>query len=604
MKHLDLAVIGNCNVASLVDPNGRHVWFCYPRLDGDPLFSALVDGRADGAEPAGGFMDIQLANQAAAEQRYVHNTAVLETVLTDRDGAKLVITDLAPRFKQFGRVFRPPMLVRHIAPVGGRPRVRVRIRPRFDYGAETPEIRLGSNHLRYVVSGQSLRATTDLPVSFLAQEAEFLLDRPGAILLGPDETVTDAPHAVARDFIEKTVDYWQDWTRFLNVPFEWQAAVIRAAVTLKLCAFEESGGIVAALTTSIPEAPSSGRNWDYRYCWLRDAYFTVHALNRLGATKTMEEYVRYLLNAVLGAEDKPFAPLYPIVPGSPTRERDAPNLKGFLGMGPVRVGNAAGDQVQNDIFGSVILAAGQMFFDQRLPRPGGIELYRQLAVVGRRAIKSALLPDAGIWEYRGRARVHTFSAAMCWAGVNMLRRIAKRLGEEDDRKTWANAGETLRGEILARSWSEKKNSFTAALDDPAGESGLDASLLLLPEIGIVSATDPRFLGTLQALEKSLLRDGLVYRYDVADDFGLPETAFLVCTYWYIDALTAAGMKDKAREIFERTLGFRNHLGLLSEDVAPGSGELWGNFPQTYSLVGLIVSAMRLSHSWEDGLWRA
>ncbi|MGQ0675423.1 MAG: glycoside hydrolase family 15 protein [Rhodospirillales bacterium] len=600
MKHLDLAVIGNCNVASLVNPNGRHVWFCYPRLDGDPLFSALVDG----TEPTGGFMDIELANQASYEQRYLRNSAVLETVLTDRDGAKLAIIDLAPRFKQFGRIFRPPMLVRRIAPMDGRPRIRLRIRPRFGYGAEAPDVRLGSNHLRYVASGSSLRVTTDLPVSYLAQEAEFMLDRPGALLIGPDETVAEAPHAVARDFIEKTVDYWQDWTRFLNVPFEWQAAVIRAAVTLKLCAFEESGGIVAALTTSIPEAPGSGRNWDYRFCWLRDAYFTVHALNRLGATKTMEEYVRYLLNAVLGGEDRPFAPLYPIVPGSPTTEHETPHLKGFLGMGPVRVGNAAAAQVQNDIFGSVILAAGQMFFDQRLPLPGDIGLYRQLAVVGRRAIKAALTPDAGIWEYRGRARVHTFSAAMCWAGVNMLRRIAKRLGEEDERRHWTDAGEALRNEILERAWSKSKNSFTAALDDAAGDSGLDASLLLLHEIGIVPAGDPRFLATLQALEAALLREGMVYRYDTADDFGLPETAFLVCTYWYIDALAAAGMKDKARAIFEHTLAFRNHLGLLSEDVAPATGQLWGNFPQTYSLVGLIVSAMRLSHSWEDGLWRA
>jgi len=268
------------------------------------------------------------------------------------------------------------------------------------------------------------------------------------------------------------------------------------------------------------------------------------------------------------------------------------------------VGNAAAGQVQNDILGSVILAAGQMFFDQRLPQPGGIELYRQLAVVGRRAVRTALAPDAGIWEFRGRARVHTFSAAMCWAGVNMLRRIAKRLGLEEERAHWAEAAESLRAEVLERAWNGQKNSFTSALDDPLGESGLDASLLLLPEIGIVAATDPRFLGTLQAVEKSLLRDGLVYRYDVADDFGLPETAFLACTYWYIDALAAAGMKDKARDMFERTLTFRNRHGLLSEDVDPATGRLWGNFPQTYSLVGLIVSAMRLSRSWEDGLWGA
>ncbi|MCC7049337.1 MAG: glycoside hydrolase family 15 protein [Alphaproteobacteria bacterium] len=594
MKQLDLAVIGNCNVASLVDVHGRHVWFCFPRLDGEPLFSALVDG----PEPDQGFMDLVLAKQVRAEQRYLHNTAGLETVLTDAAGAGVRITDLAPRFKRFGRIFRPPMLIRRIEPVGGHPRVRIRIRPRFGYGADKPHRRTGSNHLRYVASEMAVRVTTDLAVSYLAEEVEFMLDRPGHLLIGPDETMSEAPHTVARDFVEETIAYWQDWTRYLSVPFEWQSAVIRAAITLKLCSFEETGGIVAALTTSIPEAANSGRNWDYRFCWLRDAFFTVLALNKLGATKTMEEYVRYLMNAVLYEEDRSPAPVYPIVPGTPMGEWTATGLRGFRGMGPVRIGNAAADQVQTDIYGSVVLAANQMFYDQRLPYPAGIELYRQLERVGRKAIESAFEPDAGLWEYRGRTRIHTFSAAMCWAAVNGLRRVAKRLGLETERQHWTEAGERMRATILERAWRPERNSFVACLDG----GGLDASLLLLPEIGIIAAKDERFLGTLAAIERGLIHDGLVYRYDTADDFGLPETAFLVCTFWYIDALAAAGKQEKARGLFERVLALRNHVGLLSEDVDPRTGELWGNFPQTYSLVGMIVSAMRLSRSWEDGLW--
>ncbi len=596
MSPLDLAVIGNCSIASIVNPVGRHVWFCFPRLDGDPLFSALVDG----TDPDSGFMDVTLAKQARAEQRYLHNTAVLETVLTDESGAGIRITDFAPRFRRFGRVFRPPMLVRRIEPIGGNPRIKVRIRPHFGYGAERPERRTGSNHLRFVASGMSIRATTDLAVSYLAEEVEFLLDRPGHILFGPDETIAEAPAALVRDFLEETITYWQDWTRYLSVPFEWQQAVIRAAVTLKLCSFEETGAIVAALTTSIPEASGTERNWDYRFCWLRDAFFTVHALNRLGATKTMEEYVRYLLNVVLYEEDRRPAPVYPIVPGTPMAEWVAGTLKGFLNMGPVRVGNAAVDQIQNDIYGSVILAANQMFYDQRLPAPGGVDLYRQLERVGKIAIQVAFEPDAGLWEYRGRVHIHTFSSAMCWAAVNGLRRVAKRLGLEEERQFWTEAAEKLRGEILERAWNPARNCFAAALDG----DGLDASLLLLPEIGIVPATDPRFLGTLKAIEGGLLHDGLVYRYDTADDFGLPETAFLVCTLWYVDALAAAGQREKARQVFERVLAMRNHVGLLSEDIDPRTGQLWGNFPQTYSLVGLIVSAMRLSRTWEDGLWHA
>jgi GH15 family glucan-1,4-alpha-glucosidase len=596
MRQLDLAVIGNAHVASLVDWRGRHVWFCFPRLDGDPLFAALVDGPA----PAQGFMDVVLSREVRSEQRYVHNTAVLETVLTDVSGGGVRIVDLAPRFKRFGRVFRPPMLVRRIEPAAGRPRIRIRIRPRFGYGAETPQRRTGSNHLRYVGSAAAIRVTTVFAVSYLAEEVEFVLDRPGHLLLGPDETVAEAPHALAREFVEETVAYWQDWARFLSVPFEWQSAVIRAAITLKLCSFEETGAIVAALTTSIPEAPNSGRNWDYRYCWLRDAFFTVHALNQLGATKTMEEYVRYLVDAVLREDGRRAAPVYPIVPGAPMAEWIAGGLAGFQGMGPVRVGNAAADQVQNDIYGSVVLAANQMFYDQRLPQPAGIELYRQLERVGRMAIEVAFDPDAGLWEYRGRVGVHTFSSAMCWAALNGLRRVAKRLGLEEERQRWADAAETMRARILGRAWRADRNSFVACLDG----DGLDASLLLLPEIGIVKATDERFLATLAAVERGLMRDGLVYRYDTADDFGLPETAFLVCTLWYVDALAAAGIREKARAVFERVLALRNHVGLLSEDVDPRTGELWGNFPQTYSLVGLIVSAMRLSRSWEEGLWRA
>ncbi len=596
MKQLDLAVVGNCSIASIVDPAGRHVWFCFPRLDADPLFCALLDGD----NPDSGFMDVELARFAHGAQRYLHNTAVLETLLTDQAGSQIRITDLAPRFKRFGRIFRPPMLVRRIEPMGGRPRVRVRIRPRFEYGGEVPERRTGSNHLRFVASGHALRVTTDLPISYLAQETEFLLDRPGHLLIGPDETLAEAPHSVVRDFLEETVEYWQDWARYLNVPFEWQTAVIRAAITLKLCSFEETGGIVAALTTSIPEAPDSQRNWDYRFCWLRDAFFTVQALNRLGVTKTMEEYVRYLLNVVLSEDGGPVAPVYPIVPGSPIAEWIAPALAGFRGMAPVRIGNQAAEQRQNDIFGSVVLAATQMFFDQRLPRPAGVELFRQLEIVGRRAVEVALEPDAGLWEYRNRAHVHTFSAAMCWAAVNGLRRVAKRLGLEEERRRWSAEADRIRTAVLDGAWRPDRNTFVARLD---GE-GLDASLLLLPEIGIISADDPRFLATLAAVERHLLRDGFVMRYDTADDFGMPETAFLVCTFWYVDALAAAGMAEKARTLFERVLATRNHVGLLSEDYHPGTGALWGNFPQTYSMVGLIVTAMRLSRSWVEGLWHA
>jgi len=591
---LDLGVIGNCNVAGLIDRNARMSWLCLPRMDADPVFCSLLDG----TDPKSGFLDVVLRGPTTSVQSYRRNTAVLETVLTAADGS-IRVTDFAPRFKRYGRSFRPPMIVRRIEPVTGRPRAAIRIRPRADWGATEMVRRQGSNHLRWIGGQHAIRVTTDAPLSFIAHETPFLIDRPVTLILGPDDPVPETPDQLGRNFEEETSAYWEEWTRYLSVPFDFQDAVIRAAITLKLCSFEETGAIAAALTTSIPESPGSGRTWDYRFCWLRDAFFTVQALNRLGTTRTMEEFIRFLTDIVLAEPDAPLSPLYALAPGAPTEERIETSLAGFQGDGPIRVGNAAVNQVQNDVYGQVILAAAQMFFDQRLPRPGGLELYRLLEGVGRIAERTALAPDASLWEYRGRMRVHTYSAAMCWAGIARLGVIAAHLGLADEARAWSESADRLRATILREAWRPDLDSFV----DGFGSDGADASLLLLPEIGFISATDPRFQGTLVRIEARLKRDGLLLRYDLADDFGLPETAFTVCSFWYIDALAASGRAAEARELFESLLAKRNHLGLLSEDLDWKTGRLWGNFPQAYSMVGLILSAMRLSRSWEEGIWR-
>ena len=340
-------------------------------------------------------------------------------------------------------------------------------------------------------------------------------------------------------------------------------------------------------------------NWDYRYCWLRDAYFVVQALNRLGATRTMEDYIRYITNVAALEPEGNLKPVYGVVPDADLAERIEHGLAGYRGMGPVRVGNQAHAQVQNDGYGAVILAAAQMFFDRRLPRAGDADLFARLERLGERALALALTPDAGPWEFRGRTAVHTYSAAMCWAACRRLARIATHLGRNERATYWRDAAAALRRAILDSAWNPKLGSFVASF----GGEDVDASLLLLHEIGFVAASDPRFLGTVAAIEERLRCGDYLYRYRTADDFGVPETAFVVCTFWYIDALTAIGRREEARAIFERTLARRNATGLLSEDIAPATGELWGNFPQTYSMVGLIVSAMRLSKTWEEAFWR-
>ena len=590
---LDLAIIGNGRTAALVDPSSRIVWWCYPRFDSDPIFSRLLAGKEEK-----GFSDVVLDDLAEYQSEYVRNTAIVSTLLIDRQGGKVRITDFVPRFRQFGRVFRPPQIFRIIEPVAGLPRITIRMRPTSDYGKPLVQRSLGSNHIRYSGEGTVIRLTTDAPLSLIDGEAPFVLTRPLHLVFGPDEPFPGDLQSTCRDFVDRTRDYWMEWVRRLSISYDWQEAIIRAAITLKLSNFDETGAIIAAHTTSIPEAPGSGRTWDYRYCWLRDAYFVVQALNRIGATRTMEEFISFTIS-IASKPDQELRPLYSVVPTNEVEETTAPNLEGYRGDGPVRVGNAAVGQAQNDTYGSVILAAMPLFFDRRLPRPGDVGLFQLLESLGERARRKALEPDAGIWEYRGRQRVHTHSAAMCWAGCQRLSAIAKRIGLDERAKYWDAVAQPIHTALLDQAWNEKRGAFTAAF----GSDDLDASVLLLPDLGVIEVDDPRFVSTVAAMERELVREKHVMRYANADDFGLPVTAFLICRFWLIDALWSLGQREAARDLFTDALSHRNRYGLLSEDVDPQTGELWGNFPQTYSMAGLILSAMRLSRSWEDRYWR-
>lgn len=587
---LDLAVIGNSTIAALVNSSGRIVWCCWPRLDGDPIFSSLIDGD----QPSKGYFAIEPDEAFTAQQSYDRNTAIVRTIVTSESGANFAITDFAPQFYVGGRMHRPPMIVRRVEPISGVCRIRVRPWVVTDYGRERARMIPGSNHITFVGENVTVRLTTNAPISYVVDESAFVLIRPLTFILHADETLPETAERVGTDCHDRTREFWFGWVRNLNLPFEWQEAVIRASITLQLCSFADTGGIVAALTTSVPEAADSERNWDYRFCWIRDAYLTVQALNRVGASRIMERFIDYITN-VIALERRPsLKPVYAILPEDSLEERIVPTLAGYRGFGPVRVGNAAVDQVQHDVYGGVILAASQMFFDERLPKKGDKGLFDILEPLGMTALALALTPDAGIWEYRGRQRVHTYSAAMCWVACDRLGRIAERLGLADRADQWRKSAAGLRDTILERAWNPQLNAFCGSL----GGDEFDASLLLLHELGIVAANDPRFIATVDGIGRRLARDGLLMRYDAPDDFGAPTVAFTVCSFWYIDALAAMGRTEEARALFERLLARRNHVGLLSEDIDPTTGELWGNFPQTYSLVGIIIAAMRLSRGWE------
>ena len=591
--NLDLAPIGNAAISALIDRRGRFVWCCAPRVDGDPFFSSLLAGDKRDDEGAG-FWSIDVEGCREVTQSYVRNTPVLRTVFTDEHGATLEVLDFAPRFRRFGRGYRPTAFFRLLRPTGA-PRVTIRLRPTADWGGTPAPFTSGSNHVRYAGSDVTLRLTTNLPVSHVLSERTFRLEGPAALFLGPDEPFQGEVLATANAMLDDTVNDWREWVRGLAAPLEWQEAVIRAAITLRLCQTEETGAIVAALTTSIPEAPMSGRNWDYRYCWIRDAYYVVQALNRLGAVDILEDYLGYLRNIVDAAGGGPIQPVWGVGYESNLTERTVDTLPGYRGMGPVRVGNQAYEQIQHDVYGQIILSNVQAFFDQRLLRPATVADFEALEAVGERAYAIYAHPDAGLWELRTRAAVHTYSAAMCWAACDRLGNAAAKLALEQRAALWNGRAQEIRAAIEAGAWNEKLGHFTATF----GGDELDASLTQLVDLRFLTPDDPRHRDTLKAIDKHLRRGSFVMRYDRPDDFGLPETAFNFCTFWFIEGLHLIGETEEARRLFEEMLNRRNHAGLLSEDVSLTDGSLWGNYPQTYSLVGLINCAVLLSRPWSS-----
>lgn len=590
---LELWPIGNCQVSGLIDRQGALVWGCVPRVDGDPVFCSLLNGD----EQDIGVWRFELEGQVAATQYYERNTPILVTRLEAEDGSAVEIRDFCPRFERSGRMYRPVAYVRIVHPVAGTPRMKVVLRPARNYGAQLAETTNGTNHIRYLVGGQAMRMSTDAPVGYVLSGRTYRVESDQHFFLGPDEPFSGNLRAELRQMDELTRKYWTLWVRGLHIPLEWQDEVIRCAIALKLCQHEETGAIVAALTTSIPEAPHSERNWDYRFCWIRDSYFTVQALNRIGALDVLEKYLSYLRNIVDSAQGGQIQPLYSVMGDTVLDESAAAHLAGYRGMGPVRIGNAAYFQVQHDCYGQIVMPTAQAFFDRRLLRMADEHDFASLEKVGEMAWKMHDQPDAGLWEFRTRQEVHTYSAVMCWAACDRLANVAAHLDREDRRKLWRKRADAIRDRIERESWVETEDGghYGASFQSDY----LDASLLQMVELRFLRPDDSRFKTTFAAIEKALRRGEHMLRYASEDDFGLPETAFNVCTFWLIEALHMAGRDEEARGLFETMLSHRTASGMLSEDLDFDTGELWGNFPQTYSLVGIINCAGLLSKPWSE-----
>ena len=593
MSTLELGLIGNSRTSALVDKNARIVWWCYPYFDSDPVCCELMNPIEK--EKDMGYIDVGFEKIRQADQYYERNSAVLVSRFGDNAHNVIEVIDFAPCFPMHDRLFTPSSIIRIIRRVAGRPRITIRIRPAVNYGSESPQVLPGAHHISYQGSEQTLRVTTDASISSILDEKPFFLEDSVTLIMGPDQAVESAPQEVGRAYYEATLKYWQNWIHNVTMPFEWQDVIIRAAITLRMNTFYDTGAIIAAVTTSIPGSPDAKHNRDYRYSWVRDSYFVVSALNRLGATGTMERYLQYILNIIADSKGQPFQPVYGIHRNAGLEEKIAPDLAGYNDMGPVRIGNSAYKETQNDVYGSAILACTQAFFDQRLHRPADRNVFTDLERLGEEAIARFNQPDVDIWHRDGEEKVHTFSSVMCWAACDRLAAIARELRLKAKEDLWRANADRIREEVISNAFNAELNTFTSTWN---GES-VDASLLLLGELHFLEPDDPRFTGTVARIENRLLRGDFLLRYEGEDVSGLPDTALLVCTFWWILALTYIGETERARASFENILSRRNHLGLLSADVSRADKVLWGNFPQTYSMVGLIQCAVRLSRPWEN-----
>ncbi len=580
-------LVGNCSFNALVE-NGRVVWLCWPRPDSSSLFGELIDG------PRSGTFTIEGVGEYTTHVEYVPDTNILRTEFRG-DGWAFEIFDFAPRFLRFDRWYRPTMLVRIVRPLSGEPRIAVRCDPVYDYGRLRPQCWQGSNHLQYGGLPAPLRLTTNAPLTYVQDGTPFLLTRDLHFVLTWGEPLEAPLEETAESFLQQTRDAWRRWVKSGRIPREWQREVIRSALTLKLHQFDDTGGLLAATTTSLSESPGSGRTWDYRYCWLRDAYFTIAAFERMGYVEEMERFLLYLRNLCGDGHDE-LQPVYGIGGERRLEERILGHLAGHRGDGPVRVGNQAYAQKQNDVYGELILAISRLLLDVRFRTTEGVEGARVLVAGLMGQIERRLEePDAGLWELRGQKHLHTFTLLTHWAGAKRAFDIASLLGLPDLREQSARVVEAAAGLIWSRCWNDRIGSLTQA----AGVDNLDASSLLALHFGFLRGDDPRAHRMVAAIDSQLrLPNGLLRRYDVHDDFGVPEAAFTVCSFWLAEAMAMVGRKEDARVVFESVLEKHNGLGLFAEDILVANGSQAGNFPQTYSHVGLINTAFRLARPWD------
>ncbi len=586
MNNLNYGVIGNCRSAALVSERGSIDWCCLPDFDSPSIFAKLLD------KDKGGSFSIDVDDSYTVNQKYLSRTNVLSTTFNSTEGSFEVI-DFMPRYKTSdSENYASAEIFRYIRFISGAPVFKVNYSPRLNYAIEDVFHITVDDHIRTYSAERPTNCIylySSLNLNDILEAKSITLISHQFLLMSHNQKLIEID--INRVYLEyqRTKVYWLNFTNRTKKYEQYTEEIIRSILVLKIMSFQPTGAVLAALTTSLPETIGEVRNWDYRFCWLRDASMSIETLLRMGHYKTAQRFLVFI-KGILKSKDDSFQIMYGIRGERELTEADLPHLAGYEGSKPVRIGNAAYFQRQNDVFGYLLNVVYQyyVFF------PGTLDEIEDIWEIVRNIIRTVSEhwknPDKGIWEIRNVEKHFVFSKVMSWVAMDRAAKIASLLNKNPQYESWRKIADEIKEDILKNGWNKNLQTFTQTYDN----SHVDASLLLMEEYGFIEADDVRFQKTVIAVKNGLHHEGLMYRYLNEDDFGKPSSSFTICTFWLVQAMFKIGMVEEAKVIFDNLLKCGNHVGLFSEDIDFATKRLLGNFPQAYSHLALINTASLFS----------
>jgi alpha,alpha-trehalase len=591
MKNLNYGIIGNCRSAALISDTGAIEWCCLPEFDSSSVFAKLLDTEI------GGSFEIHTTDDYKISQKYLENTSILVTTFSNGTD-EFEINDFMPRYRKEKRGYMiPPEIIRYFRKISGTPIFSVLYNPKLEYASGETVSYVKDDHL-ISLSGStkfdSLFLYSNFNLTSIKEGIPITLNEDGYILLAYNEKILMPTTSKINLEFERTKTYWLGWADKTTQYKKFNNEIIRSAITLKLLSYEKTGAVLAAATTSLPETIGEVRNWDYRFCWIRDASMVVKVVSELGHKKMAKNYLQFIVDLIPDKDEK-LQIMYGINKEKKLTEETLDHLSGYMGSKPVRIGNAAYSQRQNDIYGILMDVIHQQLITFSNDIENGEELWNITKGIVWVVAKHWQEPDKGIWEFRTEERHFTFSKILCWTAIDRAIKTANILGKKEHASKWEPLAEAIKKDITEHAWNEKVQSFTQSY----GSEDLDTSVLLMENYGFIEAKDPKYIATVKAIERDLSNDGLLYRYKNKDDFGLPSSSFTICTFWFINSLYKIGETKKAKKMFKQLLTYSNHLGLFSEDIDFETKRLLGNFPQAYSHLALVETAINLSNITDD-----